>query len=121
MGLDATIRAPNRQSLGESQEVERVLAAVFPGIRLKRATYLRRQNVWEAIGNYFPGALQRLLNRPGVAGHSGDFEGDGFSALFSFPVGDVRQIDVELYGRTVNARAKFDELTRLKGWEIGYG
>ena len=115
MGLGATIRAPNRQSMGDSQEVERVLVTVFPGIRLKRATYLRRQNVWEAIGNYFPGALQRLLSRPGVAGHSGDFEGEDFSALFSFPVGDVRQIDVELYGRMVNARLKFEELTRLKG------
>jgi hypothetical protein len=107
--------------MGDSQEVERVLATVFSGIRLKRATYFHRQSIWEAIGNYFPGALERLRSRPGVAGHFGDFEGDGFSAQFSFPVGDVRQVDVELYGRTVNARAKFEELNRLKGWVVKYG
>ena len=107
--------------MGDSQEVERVLAAVFPGIRLKRSTYLRKQNIWEAIGNYLPGGLERVLSRPGVAGYSGDFEGDGFSALFSFPIGEVRQVDVELYGRTENTRSKFEELSRLKGWVVKYG
>ena len=118
--MDATIRAADGQAMGDSRAVESVLATVFPGIRLKRSTYFRRQTIWEALGNYFPGALERLLNRPGVAGHFGDFEGDDFSAQFSFPVGDVRQVDVILYGTTVNARPRFEELARLKGWTVKY-
>jgi len=107
--------------MGDSKDVEHVLATVFADIRLKRSTYLRRQNIWEAIGNYFPGALERILSKAGVAGHFGDFEGDDFSALFSFPVGDVRQVDVELYGNTVNARSKFEKLAQVKGWITKYG
>jgi hypothetical protein len=120
MGVDATIRAGNGQSMGDSKAVESALAAALPGMRLKRSTYFRRQTFWEALGNYFPGALERVLNRSGVAGHFGDFEGEDFSAQFFFPVGEVRQVDVLIYPRTPKAGPKFEELTRANGWSIKY-
>lgn len=107
--------------MGDSKVVESTLTVAFPGIRLKRSTYFRRQTLWEALVNFFPGGLKRALNRSGVAGHFGDFEGEDFSALFSFPVGDVRQIDVVLYPRTDKAGPKLDELVSAHGWSIKYG
>jgi hypothetical protein len=120
VGLDATIRSATGSSMGDSKVVESMLAAAFPGIRLKRSTYFRRQTFWEALGNYFPGAVERALNRSGVAGHFGDFEGEDFSAQFSFPVGDVQQVDVVLYPRTNRAGPKLEELARAHGWSIKY-
>jgi hypothetical protein len=120
MGLDATIRHVDRKPMGESGEVQSVLVAVFPGVRFGSERYHRKQTFLAALLNLLPGVAQRRLREEGMQGYCGDYEGEGFSAQFKFPAGQVQQIDVDLYGDTDKVNPKFEQLRDLKGWEATY-
>jgi hypothetical protein len=120
VGLDAQIRSANRQSMGTSDEVQAALASAFPGIRFISETYHQRQTLFEAVLNFLPGGINRAMSKPGTKGYYGDYKGNGFSADFRFAAGEVRQIDVELYGDTANANLGFARLQELKGWATKY-
>jgi hypothetical protein len=120
LGVDATLRAPDRKPLGNSENIQRALVQAFPGVRFTYHTYYRKQTFLEALTNLLPGAIERALNRQGVKGCYGDFEAEGSTAQFSFALEQPTQIDVQLYGSGTVFNPRFSQLTDLTGWKLTY-
>jgi len=117
MGLDGTIKRPDGEPLGERKAVQAVIAAVFPGIvfgqepsgveKIKRAA---------KRGIVFPDVIRQHMEAA-PAEFTGNYQGQGCSASFFLgPSEVVRQIHVDLRGKTGDLSPMFAELQRQQHW-----
>jgi hypothetical protein len=117
MGLDATIKRADGKPLGLVAQVQKALAAAFPGVVLGRLpSGVEKIQAAQERGVDFPDVLrQHLESSPARWG--GDYEGPDFSAQFHFGMAEVVQhVDVVLYGTTVASEPNFALLEREYGW-----
>jgi hypothetical protein len=117
MGLDGTIKRADGKPLGTVAEVQRALAAAFPGIRLGvLPSGAERIRAAAERGVVFPDVIRRHFESA-PAQYGGEFEGPDFSAQFNLGAADmVQQVDVVLYGATVASEPMFELLERSHGW-----
>jgi hypothetical protein len=117
MGLDATIKRADGAPLGAVAEVQRALAAAFPGILLGRLpSGAEKIQAAAKRGVVFPDIIRKHLE-PAPAQYGGEFEGPDFSAQFNLGAAEVvQQVDVVLYGTTTASEPMFTLLEREFGW-----
>jgi len=123
MGLDATIRRPDKKPLGDCKAVQSAISAAFPGVRfaLERLDRATTRDIAEFLKHTVPSDVRGRLTHTKSEEWVGGDEGDGFSAEFMFPnESEIREVYVSLYGDTARANPRFSILHDMKGWEIVY-
>ena len=116
MGLDATIRRPDRAPLGDAARVKTALSVAFPDLLY---TYVDRPTPVR-----LPLLLRlfvRIRRTPYPHWH-GLVQTDRFAAEFVFPAeAAVPSIGLTLYGRgTASAEPHLAQLRASTGWEVVY-
>lgn len=117
MGLDATIKRKDGKALGSVDEVQRALAAAFPGIQigLLPSGAEKIRTAAEKGINFPEIILKHFESTPAQFG--GDYEGPGFSAQFNLGANEsVRHVGVVLYGKTTESEPMFEFIEREYGW-----
>jgi hypothetical protein len=117
MGLDTTINRADGKALGPLVEVQRALAAAFPGIVLGRLpSGAEKIQAAAERGVVFPDIIRQSLELvPGK--YSGEYDGADFSAQLYLGAEEVvQQINVVLYGTTAASEVMFAFLEEKYGW-----
>lgn len=122
--LGARLQRPDRQPLGNIDQVQNELSSVFLGMRFTKVDgpTQRQIEIDKLMRGWKSQLLSIFLSKTRYPFWEGHFEGDKFIAVFRLgPEQKVRSVQVELYGRgTLAATPFFDALAARTGWRIKY-